>query len=197
LLLWRTDHRRGNVQLRGETTRRGRSGSHSDSALDGGGSPEADPGPSRARDPAATACGAGALSGAATRRASHRRRREPSRPQSPACPRALERFSTPNLLIRGLLRRQRRSAAVALLDAVMKGRLRLVTSEYLLAEVDRTLREPEVRALRSLSDAQIDAFVTVLQDLAIVVAGRYDVALGRSYPSSRCRTRSRPGHSAH
>src|SRR5882724_4646240 len=43
----------------------------------------------------------------------------------------------------------------------MEGRLRLVTSEYLLAEVDRTLREPEVRALRSLSDAQIDAFVTV------------------------------------
>ena len=66
-----------------------------------------------------------------------------------------------NLLIRGLLRRQRRSAAVALLDAVMEGHLRLVTSEYLLAEVDRTLREPEVRALRSLSDAQIDAFVTV------------------------------------
>ena len=52
-----------------------------------------------------------------------------------------------------------------------------MTSEYLLAEVDRTLREPEVRALRSLSDAQIDAFVTVLRDLATVVAGRYDVAL--------------------
>jgi len=69
-----------------------------------------------------------------------------------------------NLLIRGLLRRQRRSAAVALLDAVMESRLRPVTSEYLLAEVDRTLREPEVRALRSLSDAQIDAFVTVLRD---------------------------------
>lgn len=82
-----------------------------------------------------------------------------------------------NLLIRGLLRRQRRSAAVALLDAVMESRLRLVTSEYLLAEVDRTLREPEVRALRCLSDAQIDAFVTVLRDLATVVAGRYDVAL--------------------
>ena len=72
-----------------------------------------------------------------------------------------------NLLIRGLLRRQRRSAAVALLDAVMEGRLRLVTSEYLLAEVDRTLREPEVRALRSLSDAQIDAFVTVLRVMTI------------------------------
>src|SRR2546426_2799209 len=43
--------------------------------------------------------------------------------------------------------------------------------------LDRTLREPEVRALRSLSDAQIDAFVTVLRDLATVVAGRYDVAL--------------------
>jgi len=79
----------------------------------------------------------------------------------------------------------------------MEGRLRLVTSEYLLAEVDRTLREPEVRALRSLSDAQIDAFVTVLRDLATVVAGRYDVALGRAYPPSRCRARSRPGHSPH
>jgi len=58
-----------------------------------------------------------------------------------------------------------------------------VTSEYLLAEVDRTLREPEVRALRSLSDAQIGAFVTVLRDLATVVAGRYDVALVRRDPA--------------
>src|SRR5207244_13386522 len=65
----------------------------------------------------------------------------------------------------------------------MEGRLRLVTSEYLLAEVDRTLREPEVRALRSLSDAQIGAFVTVLRDLATVVAGRYDVALVRRDPA--------------
>src|SRR5207244_10680710 len=65
----------------------------------------------------------------------------------------------------------------------MESRLRLVTSEYLLAEVDRTLREPEVRALRCLSDAQIGAFVTVLRDLATVVAGRYDVALVRRDPA--------------
>ena len=76
-----------------------------------------------------------------------------------------------NLLIRGLLRRQRRAAAVALLDAVMEGRLRLVTSEYLLAEVDRTLREPEVRALRSLSETQIDALVTVLLKASAAAQG--------------------------
>jgi len=79
-----------------------------------------------------------------------------------------------NLLVRGLLRR-RRSSAVALLDAVSDGRLRLVTSDYLLAEVDRVLREPEVRVLRSLSDAQIDAFLGLLRNLADVVAGTYEL----------------------
>ena len=82
-----------------------------------------------------------------------------------------------NLLVRGLLRRRRSSAAVRLLDAAVDGSFRLVLSPYLLTEVSDTLREPEVRALRGLTDAQIDAFVAALADVSQVVQGAYAVSV--------------------
>jgi predicted nucleic acid-binding protein len=52
-----------------------------------------------------------------------------------------------------------------------------VLSPYLLVEVGDTLREPRVRVLRGLTDAQIDAFVGALADVAHVVKGTYAVDL--------------------
>jgi predicted nucleic acid-binding protein len=80
-----------------------------------------------------------------------------------------------NLLVRGLLRRRRGSAAVRLLDAAVDGAFQLVLSPYLLAEVRDTLREPRVRVLRGLTDAQIDGFVAALADVSHVVKGTYAV----------------------
>ncbi len=82
-----------------------------------------------------------------------------------------------NLVVRGLLRRQPRSVAVRLLDAAIDGRFQLVLSPYLLAEIEQTLREPEVRALRGLTDPQIDGFIGALGEVAQVVEGAYDVDL--------------------
>jgi putative PIN family toxin of toxin-antitoxin system len=82
-----------------------------------------------------------------------------------------------NLLVRGLLRRRQGSAAVRLLDAAVDGAFQLVLSPYLLGEVRDTLREPQVRALRELTDAQIDAFIGALAGVSHVVEGAYAVDL--------------------
>jgi putative PIN family toxin of toxin-antitoxin system len=80
-------------------------------------------------------------------------------------------------VIRGLLRRRPRSVAVRLLDAAIDGRFHLVLSPYLLAEVERTLREPAVRARRKLTDPQIEGFIGALAEVAQVVEGSYAVNL--------------------
>jgi hypothetical protein len=77
-----------------------------------------------------------------------------------------------NPVIRGLLRRRPRSVAVRLLDAAIDGRFQLVLSPYLLAEVEQTLREPEVRTLRRLTDPQSEGFIAALAEVAHVVEGR-------------------------
>ncbi len=56
-----------------------------------------------------------------------------------------------NILVRGILRR-RESAAVGVLDALVRRDFRPLVSDYVLAEVRKTLREPDVRALRRLED---------------------------------------------
>ena len=61
--------------------------------------------------------------------------------------------------------------------ALIDRRFQLITSDYLLAEVDRTLREPDVRALASLSDAMIDAIVGELRQIGEVVTGAFAVTL--------------------
>jgi hypothetical protein len=67
-------------------------------------------------------------------------------------PPAVRAVVDPNLLIRGLLRCRPNSAAVGILDAAIDGAPELVLSRYFLSEVADTLPEPEVRALRGLTD---------------------------------------------
>ena len=59
----------------------------------------------------------------------------------------------------------------------MEGAFELVLSAYLLDEVADTLKEPEVRALRGLTDSQIDAFVSALTRVGHLVSGAYEVDL--------------------
>jgi putative PIN family toxin of toxin-antitoxin system len=66
---------------------------------------------------------------------------------------------------------------VRLLDAAIDGVFKVVLSPYLLAEVEQTLSEPEVRALRGLTDPQIAAFIGALAEVAEVVEGAYTVDL--------------------
>ena len=82
-----------------------------------------------------------------------------------------------NILVRGLLRRRPNSAAVRVIDAAIDGAFELVLSPYLLGEVAETLREPEVRALRGLTAAQVDALVAALARVGHVVKGAYEVDL--------------------
>jgi len=98
-----------------------------------------------------------------------------------------------NLVIRGLLRRRPRSVAVRLLDAAIDGRFQLVLSLYLLAEVEQTLREPAVRALRKLTDSQIKGFIGALAEVAQVVKGAYAAKSRRSRSRRQPGRRLRPG----
>lgn len=76
------------------------------------------------------------------------------------------------LLVRGILRRRPQSHAVRLFDAIIERRFELVLSEYVLAEVRRTLRDPDVRALAPrLSSAVLDATAEALRDVAKLVPG--------------------------
>jgi hypothetical protein len=59
-----------------------------------------------------------------------------------------------------------------------------VLSPYLLAEVEQTLREPEVRALRGLTDPQIEGFIGALTEVAEVVEGVYAVDLVARDPTT-------------
>lgn len=61
------------------------------------------------------------------------------------------------------------------MDAFLHDRFSLVTSEYILDEVRRTLREPDVRKLAALSDDLIDATVAALSAAAVLVAGDFAV----------------------
>jgi predicted nucleic acid-binding protein len=63
------------------------------------------------------------------------------------------------------------------LPSTTDGRFQLVLSPYLLAEVEQTLREPAVRALRKLTDSQIKGFIGALAEVAQVVEGAYAVNL--------------------
>ena len=63
-------------------------------------------------------------------------------------PRALVRAVVDtNILVRGILRR-RESVAVRVFDALVRGDFRPLVSDYILGEVSKTLREPDVRVLR-------------------------------------------------
>ena len=77
-----------------------------------------------------------------------------------------------NILVRGILRR-REAAAVGVFDALVRGDFRPLVSDYILAEVRKTLREPDVRALRRLEDDEIEAIVGALRDLCEFVPGDF------------------------
>ena len=82
-----------------------------------------------------------------------------------------------NLIVRGILRRRAQSGAVRLLDAFLDDQFTLVTSDYILDEVRKTLREPDVRKVASLSDELIEATVAAFASAAIVVAGDFAVEM--------------------
>ncbi len=88
-------------------------------------------------------------------------------------PRALVRAVVDtNILVRGILRR-REAAAVRVFDALVRGDFRPLVSDYILGEVRRTLREPDVRALRCLENNEIDAIVGALRETCEFVPGAY------------------------
>jgi predicted nucleic acid-binding protein len=66
---------------------------------------------------------------------------------------------------------------VRILDAAVDSVFELVLSPYLLEEVGDTLRAPEVRALRQMTEPQIDAFVGALAAVAHMTADVYAVDL--------------------
>jgi predicted nucleic acid-binding protein len=67
--------------------------------------------------------------------------------------------------------RRREAAAAVVFDALVRGDFRPLVSDYILAEVRKTLREPDVRALRRLEDDEIEAIVGALRDLCEFVPG--------------------------
>ena len=77
-----------------------------------------------------------------------------------------------NILVRGVLRR-REAAAAGVFDALVRGDFRPLISEYILGEVRKTLREPDVRALRHLEDNEIDAIVGALREVCELVPGDF------------------------
>ena len=88
-------------------------------------------------------------------------------------PRALVRAVVDtNILVRGILRR-REAAAVRVFDGLVRGDFQPLISDYILREVTKTLREPEVRALRGLEDNEIDAIVGALRGVCEFVPGDY------------------------
>ena len=88
-------------------------------------------------------------------------------------PRALVRAVVDtNVLVRGILRR-REAAAVRVFDALVRGDFRPLVSDHILGEVSKTLREPDVRALRRLEDDEIDAITSALREVCELVPGDY------------------------
>jgi len=82
-----------------------------------------------------------------------------------------------NLLVRGILRRRPDSKAVQLYEAIRGRRFRLVTSEYVLDEVRRTLQRPDVGAIASVSEAAIARVLQGLRRTAHYVPGDFEVEL--------------------
>jgi len=79
------------------------------------------------------------------------------------------------LIVRGLVRR-RRSAAVELFDLGLEGvRLVAVTSPVLLEEVERVLKQPNIRAIATppLDDDLIERAVRYIGERFLVVAGSF------------------------
>lgn len=88
-------------------------------------------------------------------------------------PRALARAVVDtNILVRGILRR-RESAAVRVFDALVRGDFHPLISAYILDELEKTLREPDVRMLRQLADREIEVIVASLREVCEIVPGRY------------------------
>ncbi len=79
-----------------------------------------------------------------------------------------------NILVRGILRRRGQSAAVRVFDALVRGDFTALLSDYILDEVRKTLREPDVRALRRLTDDEIDGIAAGLRAVCEMVPGTYE-----------------------
>ena len=64
------------------------------------------------------------------------------------------------------------------MEAILRRRVRLVTSRYVLGEVEQMLRQPEVRALSpTLQNAGLAVAVSGLRALADVVPGDFEVRI--------------------
>lgn len=78
-----------------------------------------------------------------------------------------------NVLVSGIVRRDRRAAPVQVLDAWRAGEFELAISEIILEEVSRTLRKPYFRA--RLSDDQIERALLLLRRRARTVSLEVEV----------------------
>lgn len=74
-----------------------------------------------------------------------------------------------NVVVAGLLTGDHQSPVARILDAMLSGALPFVLSEDLLAEYRAMLLRPKLRKLHGLADDDIDAILTDLAQLAIVL----------------------------
>ena len=78
-----------------------------------------------------------------------------------------------NVLVSGIVRRDRRAAPVQILEAWRAGEFELAISEVILEEVSRTLRKPYFKA--RLSDDQIERALLLLRRRALTVSLKVEV----------------------
>lgn len=67
-------------------------------------------------------------------------------------------------------------------DAFLEGRFNLAISDSILQEVAQTLRKPKVRSCTGLSDDEIDEFVLLIRELAVLTTDLYDVQVVKDDP---------------